>query len=108
MAMCEKCGLTGYNMKDMRVDTQQQFVGPCCFGPQIQTEELEYGIEISSHTGIHVYANYKGLSLQFKKTKEEIQQWMEASRIVDPPEETQNQSQPMDPTPIHGPSTMAN
>lgn len=97
MAMCEKCGKSGLDMRDMRVDQEKKsFVGPCCIkiDPMaFDKNEVSYGVEFSSHMGVRAYASYGGLSIEFKKTKKEIQEWMEATSMDLPPEEVAEQVQ---------------
>ena len=79
MAQCEKCGSTGHDMREMSADAEKKmFIGPCCVkaNPALfGSEELHYGVEVSSHMGVRAYATYGGLTLEFKKSKEEIQSW---------------------------------
>lgn len=93
MALCEKCGKSGHDMRDMVADKEKQmFIGPCCIKAQpavlFQDTEIQFGVEVSSHMGIRAYASYGGLSVEFKKTKEEVQQWLEKT-----PEETMTPSE---------------
>lgn len=85
MAKCERCGTGGFDMREMSADmTTQQFIGPCCTQerPAQKKEEVQYGLELSSHMGLRAYISYGGLNLEFKKTNEELKQWMEKPREV--------------------------
>lgn len=97
MAQCEKCGSTGHDMRDMMADAERKtFVGPCCVradaAKMFEKSEVQYGIEISSHMGVRAYASYNGLSVEFKKTKEEIASWVQETKKemeVNPTPETE-------------------
>src|SRR2546428_12663555 len=93
MAKCERCGTAGLDMRNMQVDAEKkQFVGPCCVKSNINkafSNDVEYGIEFSSHMGLRAYGSYGGLSVEFKKTSEELKQWMEPQT---------NQEQELNPT----------
>ena len=92
MAMCEKCGKSGLDMRDMRSDPDKGvFVGPCCFkiDPMafVDPSPVSYGVEFSSHMGIRAYVSYSGLTVEFKKTKKEIDEWMQIPTDSAPPTE---------------------
>lgn len=81
MAQCEQCGTKGFDMRDMKVDQEKRtFVGPCCNKTPVVKEEIEYGIEFSSHMGLKAYATYGGLTLEFKRTREELKAWLESGK----------------------------
>lgn len=84
MAKCERCGTGGFDMRVMHADEKKQFVGPCCVKVNADinaafSNDLEYGLEFSSHMGLRAYASYGGLSIEFKKTQEELRKWTETS-----------------------------
>lgn len=96
MAQCEKCGSGGHDMRDMLTDREKKtFVGPCCVKADptklFEQAEFHYGLEVSSHMGVKAYASYGGLTVEFKKTKEEIQTWLDQAKQEQaeeiPPEE---------------------
>lgn len=109
MALCEKCGTGGHDMREMQVDREKKtFVGPCCVkaDPEklFDRTEFHYGLEMSSHMGIKAYASYGGLTVEFKKTTEDIQKWFqensqaETNEMETPPEtpmDSQTQTQVM-------------
>lgn len=85
MAQCEKCGTGGHDMRDMQTDAEKKkFIGPCCVKADptklFENSEFHYGLEVSSHMGVKAYASYGGLTVEFKKTKEEIQRWMDQAK----------------------------
>jgi hypothetical protein len=95
MASCEKCGTAGFVPHQMLVDKEKQiFIGPCCAAsttmPGIrvvpakapQPEDVEYGVQVSNKTGVHVYVNYGGLALSFDKSPEELKAWAVENGIV--------------------------
>jgi hypothetical protein len=102
MAMCEKCGKSGYVPYQMSIDpTEQKFVGPCCAGQTVgahlvqgppapvrllqavQPDDVEYGVEVSSKVGVRAYANYHGLQLSFERTPTQIKQWAQEQGIIE-------------------------
>ena len=100
MAMCEKCGSSGFDMREMRVgEDKKTFIGPCCLkaDPSRATQDVEYGIELSSHLGLKAYVRYGGLSLEFKRTIEELKSW--SSPVTLPEPEIQQPPQPTDAPP---------
>lgn len=85
MAQCEKCGTVGHDMREMQVDSEKKtFVGPCCVkaDPQklFDKTEFHYGLEVSSHMGVKAYASYGGLTVEFKKSSEDIQRWFQENK----------------------------
>ncbi len=81
MAQCEQCGTKGFDMREMNVDQEKRtFVGPCCNKTPAVKEEIQYGIEFSSHMGLKAYATYGGLTLEFKRTREELKAWLESGK----------------------------
>lgn len=102
MAQCEKCGTGGHDMREMGLGQDDQgrqiFVGPCCVKvdrSKMDQTEIHYGLEISSHMGIKAYVSYGGLTVEFKKTAEDIRQWLQESERKkersDKEQETQDQ-----------------
>lgn len=99
MAMCEQCGKNGYVPFQMFVQFDK-FVGPCCkedgahsvqppvpanvhvLVPVKQTDEVEYGVELSNKVGIRAFANYHGLQVTYERSPEQIKKWaLEAGLI---------------------------
>jgi hypothetical protein len=86
MAACESCGKNGFNRSDMDVDVVRRIiVGPCCkqnvlAAPATDLGDLEYGVNISSKTGVTAYFNGGGFNLQFNKSPNEIKKFVEEFR----------------------------
>lgn len=97
MAICEKCGTKGFDMREMSTNAEKtMFIGPCCVRAEpnklFESNDVQYGLEISSHMGVKAYVTYGGLTLEFKKTREEISQWMDQNmekKEIPPVEKTQ-------------------
>jgi len=97
MAQCENCGSKGHDMRDMASDAEKKmFIGPCCVSANsaqmFEKSELHYGLEISSHMGVRAYATYNGLSVEFKKSKEEIQTWLQETKEEVQPNPVESQT----------------
>lgn len=100
MALCEKCGSSGHDMKNMKVDDDNKtFVGPCCvkIDPEklFDQTEVQYGVEFSSHVGLKAYATYGGFTVEFKKTKEELNKWLGQKKST--PQEVTEEQAPQEP-----------
>lgn len=87
MAYCENCGTKGHDPRTMAVaqNTTSQFIliGPCCqvrhqTPPQ---QELEYGLEFSSHYGLLAYMQYQGMKLEYRRTPEQMAAWFAKADI---------------------------
>lgn len=78
-------------MRNMQVDPENKtFVGPCCLTaqPTMGVPAVEYGVEFSSHMGLKAYVTYNGLTMEFKKTREELKAWTAPKKVtVQPPPE---------------------
>jgi hypothetical protein len=105
MAYCEECGKTGYTPNDMLVNQEKKiFIGPCCqrdvpvpkaIGPQPppgemrvihlpkNTDDVEFGMEISNKIGVRAYVNYSGLQLSFERSPSEIQKWAKEQGFIE-------------------------
>lgn len=100
MAQCERCGTSGHDMRDMSTDQDKKmFIGPCCVKADpskfFDSSKINYGIEISSHMGVRAYATYGGFSVEFKKTAEEINKWIQEtqSQMETPPPTQETQTE---------------
>jgi hypothetical protein len=97
MAMCEKCQKAGYDPKAMFIEGDQ-FIGVCCAGPYsrkvitppaevhvlpTQSDEIEYGIEVSNKVGVRAYANYQGLQLSFERSPQQLTAWAQRNGLME-------------------------
>lgn len=79
MAACENCGKSGFDRRQMEIDSVRRLIiGPCCAQKALQSpdvqSDIEYGLHISSKTGVTAYLQGAGLSVMFNKSPEEIRE----------------------------------
>lgn len=83
---CEACGTGGYKPQECVADEKHEMIiGPCCFvspamAERMDPEKLHYGLELSSHLGLSVYAEYDGLKLEFRKTADQVKKFIQDLR----------------------------
>ncbi len=96
MAACEKCGTHGYLPQAMSIENDI-FVGPCCATPAAtpvrmpaqvhvlpaQSDDVEYGVEVTNKKGVKAYVRYGGLDIAFERSPQQIRTWAEKNGLVD-------------------------
>lgn len=80
MASCENCKRSGIPPEQMMVvgvsqvpGAEKILIGPCCIGAPVEPQ-MNYHFELSSKRGLIATMSFGGLSLQYKKSPEELRQ----------------------------------
>lgn len=76
MAFCENCNkpVPAENIVVAARGEEKILVGPCCLGAPIQPPQFEYHLEFSSTNGAVATFKYADLTLQFRKSPQQLQQ----------------------------------